>query len=292
MSETPRIQWYPGHMAKARRLISESLKLVDCVAELTDARIPESSRNPELDELCAVKPRILLLNKCDLADEAETARWVARYRERGLSALAVDSRSGRGVERFVPLLRKVLAEKLRSLQQKGMAGRPLRVMVAGVPNVGKSAFINRLAGSRRAKAEDRPGVTRGRQWIAIASGLELMDTPGILWPKFDDLAVGERLAFTGAVRDEVVDGVLLARRLCETLALTAPRAFAARYKLPEPLASEGEVLLQDVAKKRGMLLQGGEVDVERAAATVLDEFRSGRIGHITLEPAGGNLPEA
>lgn len=287
MAEMPSIQWFPGHMAKTRRLISESLSLVDCVAEVIDARIPESSRNPELDELCAAKPRILLLNKSDLADEKTTAEWVAAFRARGLYALAVDCKSGRGVAQFIPLLRRLLADRLRMLKEKGMPGRTLRVMVCGVPNAGKSTFINRVAGGKRAKAEDRPGVTRGRQWISLGSGLELLDTPGILWPKFEDPVVGEHLAFTGAVKDEVVDTELLAARLCETLAAEYADALSARYKLAPLPSQEGGELLQSIGKKRGLLLPGGQVDLERAAAMVLDEFRSGKIGRITLEKRRG-----
>ena len=286
MSEIVPIQWFPGHMAKTRRMLTESVRLVDCVAELIAARIPYSSRNPELDTLCAGKPRVVLLCKSTLADEAATKQWVAALRAEGAFALAIDSKTGEGVSAFRPLLQKLLREKLEHLRERGMQGKALRVLVAGVPNVGKSTFINRLAGERRAKAEDRPGVTRGNQWISLGSGLELLDTPGILWPKFEDPAVGERLAFTGAVRDEVIDTTRLGARLCELLAQSHPKLLAARYKLEGELPADGDALLERIARRRGLLVSGGEADVERAAILVLDEFRGGRIGRITLELPG------
>ena len=281
MSEQINIQWFPGHMAKTRRQIKESMSLIDCVAEITDARVPESSRNPELDELCAGRPRIILLNKADLADEQVTALWVQHYQARGIRAIPADCKSGKGVNRFVPVVREVLREKLERFAEKGMAGRTLRVMVAGIPNSGKSTFINRLAGEKRAKAENRPGVTKGRQWITVG-GIELLDTPGILWPKFDDPAVGEKLAFIGSVRDDILDTEHLAARLLETLSHDYAQAVTARYKLTE-LPGDGFEALGMVAKKRGLLISGGEPDTLRGARLILDEYRGGKLGRITLE---------
>lgn len=283
MSEQVSIQWFPGHMAKTRRLIKESLPLVDCVAEIIDARIPKSSRNPELDTLCSSKPRIVLLNKIDLADPAITERWVEYIRKSGAMPLAVDCKSGRGLNKFLPLVKELLKDKIEQNARRGMSGKKIRVMVAGIPNCGKSTFINRMAGSKKLKAEDRPGVTRGTQWIDLGSGIEMMDTPGMLWPKFEDPTVGENLAFCGSVKDEVIDIELLARRLLETIAKTYPDFLRARYKLNGELPEEGAELLALVGRKRGMLISGGEVDTERASAVVLDEFRSGKIGRISLE---------
>lgn len=281
MSEQLNIQWFPGHMAKTRRMITGSLKLVDCVAEIVDARLPESSRNPEMDMLCRGKPRIVVLNKCDLADEGETAHWL-RYYGRNASAIAVDCKNGRGVSRFTSEVKKLLSAKLERYAAKGMAGRAIRVMVVGIPNCGKSTFINRFAGGRHAKAEDRPGVTRGSQWVT-AGGVELLDTPGILWPKFDDPAVGEKLAFIGSVKDDVIDTETLAARLLEWLAKEHRAELCARYKLPEELPDEGMEILSLVAKKRGLLISGGETDTLRASAMLLDEFRAAKIGRFTLD---------
>lgn len=283
MTELPSIQWFPGHMAKTRRLIKESLPLVDCVAELTDARVPQSSRNPELDALCASKPRIMLLNKSDMADEAATAKWIEYYKSKGFFALSIDSKSGKGLQKFMPLVKELLDQKLQNLASKGMSGRTLRVMVAGIPNVGKSTFINKMAGGKRAKAEDRPGVTRGRQWISLGSGIEMMDTPGILWPKFEDPSVGEMLAYTGAIKDDILDKETLAARFLEHMALRYPVSLRTRYNLSGELPEQGGELLELIGRKRGMLISGGEVNYERAAAVVLDEFRSGKLGRITLE---------
>lgn len=289
------VQWFPGHMAKTVRMMKQSLSLVDCVAEVLDARAPCSSRNPELDVLCGTKPRILLLNKSDLADPGVTAAWLQTYRAAGFSALSVDCKSGRGVEAFLPLLRRLLNEKITRLRQKGQVRCTLRVMAAGIPNVGKSAFINRLAGTRRAKTEDRPGVTRGGQWVTIGQGIELLDTPGILWPKFEDPVVGEHLAFTGAVKDDVLDVLQLASRLAEFLAAAHADALRTRYKLSEKLPARGTELLERIGEKRGMRIPGGEVDLDRAAATLLDEFRAGRLGRVSLEspetPGSLSAPE-
>lgn len=283
MSELVSVQWFPGHMAKTRRLIKESLPLIDCVAEIIDARIPVSSRNPELDTLCASKPRILLLNKSDLADPDVTSQWIDYYKSKGFLPLAADCKSGKGLNQFIPLVKQILKDKIDRNISKGMAGKKIRIMVAGIPNCGKSTFINHMVGSNRLKTEDRPGVTRTRQWIDLGRGVEMMDTPGMLWPKFEDPAVGERLAFCGAVKDDVVDKELLARRLLEELAKSYPESLRARYKIKEDLPEDGAELLMLIGRKRGMLISGGEVDTERAANIVLDEFRSGKLGRITLE---------
>lgn len=283
MIEAPSIQWFPGHMAKTRRLIQQNLRLVDLVVELVDARIPVSSRNPELDKWIETKPRIILLNKCDVADERVTQSWCSYFKNRGIPALATDSTSGRGLKSFPPLVREVLSELLKRREAKGMVGRPVRLMIVGIPNVGKSSFINKIAGGKYARVEDRPGVTRTKQWISFGGDMELMDMPGVLWPKFEDETVGEHLAFTGAVKDDVVDIELLAMRLLQLLALEYPGSLAERYKVEVPAEIDGYELLCAVGKKRGMLISGGEVNTERAAITVLDEFRAGKLGRITLE---------
>jgi ribosome biogenesis GTPase A len=283
--EVPSIQWFPGHMAKTRRLIGESLKMVDLVLEITDARIPQSSRNPELDKWVGKKPRIVMLNKSDAADPSATAKWLEYYRKKGIAAIACDCKSGKGLNQFFPLVKAQLSDLLARRQQKGLVGRAIRIMVVGIPNVGKSSFINRMAGSKRAKVEDRPGVTRGRQWVDIGTDMELLDMPGVLWPKFEDPLVGERLAFTGAVKDDVVDIELLAMRLLSYLRSTYPKTIEERYKLAgtDYMDLEAYDLLELVGRKRGMLISGGEVNTERAAITVLDEYRSGKLGRITLD---------
>ncbi len=285
MTEAPSIQWFPGHMAKTRRLMRESLRLVDIVVEVIDARIPISSRNPELPGLVGQKPRIVLLNKCDAADDAVTRDWCSYYKEQGVVAIPTDCRSGKGIKQFVPAVKEVLRPLLERRAQKGMQGAPIRMMIVGIPNVGKSSFINRMAGSRRTKVEDRPGVTRGRQWVNLENGIDLLDMPGVLWPKFEDKRVGEYLAFTGAVKDNVVDIELLSMRLLELLNGRYHRLLCDRYKLTDEETAEIEAydLLKLVARKRGMLQPGGEANTERAAIAVLDEFRSGKIGKITLE---------
>ncbi|MDR1464382.1 MAG: ribosome biogenesis GTPase YlqF [Oscillospiraceae bacterium] len=295
MNDTPNVQWFPGHMARTRRQIREALPLVDAVVELRDARLPESSRNPELDTLTAAKPRIVLLNKCDLADEVATARWLQLLRRTGFVALAVDCRGGKGLQRFPDTVRQSLAELIRARQAKGMAGRPLRLMVVGIPNTGKSSFINRMSNqaNRRSRAQvaDRPGVTRQNQWFPIGSAggvkLELLDTPGVLWPKFEDPAVGDKLAFIGSVKDTVLDGEALALRLLALLRRDYPDRLRARYQLRDG-TPDGEPwqLLEEIAQRRGMRLPGGEPDLSRAAAALLEDFRSGRLGRVTLDAAG------
>ena len=280
------VQWFPGHMAKTRRLIKESLPLVDCVTEMLDARVPFSSRNPELDELTQQKLRIVLLNKCDMADEKMTALWIEWFRKQGKTALAVDCRSGKGLNRYQATVQTVLADKIRANKERGMPGKALRVMVVGIPNTGKSSFINRMAGKSRAKVADRPGVTRHNQWFAIGGGIELLDTPGVLWPKFDDPVVGDRLAFIGSVKDEVLDGETMACRLLDVLRADYMPLLCERYKLTQdevvPAFDSYDVLTL-IGKKRGMLMRGGEVNTERAAAALLDEYRGGKLGRITFE---------
>lgn len=289
MSEAQTIQWFPGHMTKTRRKIQASLKLVDAVAEITDARIPVSSRNPELHKIIENKPRIILMNKCDMADPSQTARWVSYYQKEGVLAIPVDCKSGRGLNQFIPKVRELLKDRIIQWEQKGMVNRTIRVMIVGIPNVGKSSFINRMAKQNRAKVEDRPGVTRGNQWFTIGKAFDLLDTPGVLWPKFDDPNVGEKLAFTGAVKDQIVDTEQLASRLLEVLRDEYSAMLAARYKLEKydlrPL--QGYELLELIGRKRGMLASGGEIDTERASIMVLDEFRSAKLGKITLEQVNG-----
>ena len=280
MSEAQNIQWFPGHMAKTRRLLKESLGLCDAVCEIVDSRIPASSRNPDLAGIVAGKRRIILLNKCDMADPAATEAWLSRYRAQGLCALAVDCRSGKGLGAFKSSVKELLSDKLEQYREKGMVGKPLRIMVVGIPNVGKSSFINRMAGGGKAKVENRPGVTRGNQWFRVDNELELLDTPGVLWPKLDDKEVGERLAFTGAVRDEVVDVEWLAVRLLEVLSERYMPMLESRYKIEK---DEPYEMLCAIAKKRGMVIRGGEADTERAANILLNEFRTEKIGRITLE---------
>lgn len=287
MSDTQNIQWFPGHMTKTKRKIEESLYIIDAVAEIVDARIPVSSRNPDLAGLIKDKPLLILLNKCDMADSKETARWIDYYKQNGIPAIPVDCKTGKGINNFKDKVKEILAEKLKQFQAKGMVGKPLRVMVVGIPNVGKSTFINRIAGNNKAKAENRPGVTRGNQWVTIDKQLELLDTPGVLWPKFEDQRVGERLAFTGAVKDKVVDIELLAVRLLEVLAVSYPELLISRYKVSD-ISADPYDLLCEIGKKRGMIIRGGETDTERASAMLLEEYRNCKIGQITLERVEDN----
>ena len=277
------IQWFPGHMARTRRKIKEVLPQIDVVAELLDARAPLSSRNPEMDALTAGKPRVLVLTKSDMADEAATRRWVAAFQKQGTPALAVDCKTGRGVNGFVPMLREVMADKLAMWEQKGMGGRPIRALVAGIPNVGKSSFINRMTKGGKAKVEDRPGVTR-QKWFVIGGGVHLLDTPGVLWPKFEDQTAAMYLAFTGAIKDQVLDGEELACALLTVLERDYKDRLIERYKLDDSaFCGDSWELLQTIGRKRGMLVSGGEVNTERAASTVLDEYRGGKLGRISLE---------
>ncbi len=293
MEQSLNIQWYPGHMTKTRRQMEEQIKKVDAVCELLDARIPQSSRNPDLAVLCGAKPRLVILNRCDLADALETERWAAFFQKEGASVLLTDAKTGKGTNAFAPAVRALLKDKLKAYEEKGQVGRVLRLMVAGIPNVGKSTFINRIAGRRAAKAENRPGVTRAGQWVPLGNGLELLDTPGILWPKFEDETVGLHLAFTGAVKDSVLDIETLGCCLAALLASRYPDAMKATYRLKEiPAREEGEGeiawglrILEDCGRKRGCLVSGGEIDTERASKILIDEFRAGKLGRITLEAA-------
>lgn len=284
MNEAPSIQWFPGHMAKTRRMITANLKMVDAVVEITDARIPQSSRNPDLNNLISGKPRVVLLNKCDEADDKTTEKWLSYYRSQGIYAMAADCRSGKGLKNFVPMIKEVLKDLLEKRKAKGIIGAPLHLMIVGIPNVGKSSFINRMAKSKKTKVEDRPGVTREKQWVKIDEEIELLDMPGVLWPKFEDKLVGEKLAFTGAVKDDVLDIELLASRLLSFLCENSYKdKVVSRYNIEISDEDEGYEILEKVGRKRGMLISGGEVNTERAAITVLDEFRSGKLGKITLE---------
>ena len=285
------IQWFPGHMTKTRRQMAEDIKLVDLVAEVIDARIPVSSRNPDLDELTAGKPRLVLLNRADQADPEMNRRWGEWLRARGQAVLETDSRSGAGVSRFSAAARELLRDRLEQYARKGQTGRPVRAMVVGVPNVGKSTFINKVARRKLAKAGDRPGVTRGKQWITVDAGLALLDTPGILWPKFEDPRTGLYLAYTGAIKDEIMDLEELASSLMALLGTRYPEAVLTTYKLPglpRREAEENDVawgyrLLEAAAGKRGMRISGGELDTLRMARTLLDEYRAGKLGRFTLE---------
>ena len=277
------IQWFPGHMTKAQRMIEEHMKQVDAVCEILDARIPMASRNPDIDRLAGDKPRIVVLNRTDLADPKATARWRAAFQRHGMTVLETDSRSGKGVNGFSGAVRTALHDKIEAYAAKGQVGRAMRVMVLGIPNVGKSTFINKVARRKAAAAGDRPGVTRGKQWITVDQGLLLLDTPGILWPKFDDPEVGMRLAYTGAVKDDILDTETLGCHLMELLAREYPQALTERYKIDIPEEIDGWELLQAAGRKRGFLVSRGEVDTERMARVLLDEYRSCKLGTFTLE---------
>lgn len=286
MSEVQSVQWFPGHMAKTRRKITEDLKLVDVVAEILDARIPQSSQNPVLRDIIQSKPRVVLLNKSDMADPAKTSQWVEHYAAAGIKAIPLDCKTGKGVPALYGGIREVLKERIAAWERKGMVGHPIRVMVVGIPNVGKSSLINRLVKSGgKAEVQDKPGVTRQNHWFTVGKGFELLDTPGVLWPKFEDPIVGEHLAFTGAVKDDILDREGLACRLLELLMELYPNAINGRYKtdIKSEDCLQGYEILEKIGRKRGMLISGGEIDTERAANTVLDEYRGGLLGRITLE---------
>lgn len=289
MSEMQTIQWFPGHMTKTKRQIQSSLKLVDAVAEIIDARIPVSSRNPDLAKLVQNKPRVILLNKCDMANQTATKMWIDYFKKQNLVAIPVDCKSGRGLDKFAPAVNTVMSHKIARLKEKGMVNPTIRIMIVGIPNVGKSSFINKMVKKNRAKVEDRPGVTRGNQWYTIAKNLEILDTPGVLWPKFDDKTVGEHLAFTGAVKDQILDIELLAVRLLDFIKELKPADFITRFKLENEDVEniDSYELLKMIGKKRGMLVSGGEIDTERAAIMLLDEFRSAKLGRITVEMPQG-----
>ena len=276
------IQWYPGHMTKTRRQIEADLKLVDAVCEIVDARIPVSSRNPDIDAICGNKPRIIVLNRMDLADPDATKRWISYFKARGIAALGTDCKSRKGISDFHPVVRSVLKVKLERNAARGM-NKPVRLMIVGIPNVGKSTFINQISGRKGAKAENRPGVTRGKQWVTVDNGLLLLDTPGILWPKFDDPNVGMMLAYTGAVKENVIDIEELAAFLMTLLWSRYPDTVRQRYKMDMPEDTPGYMLLEEAGRKRGFLLSRGEIHTERMAKVLLDEYRSGKLGRITFE---------
>lgn len=281
--EKMNIQWFPGHMTKAQRMIEDNIKLVDAVCEVIDARIPRASRNPDIDRLAAGKPRLVILNRADLADPEITKRWKESFERQGMAVLETDARSGKGVGGFVPAVHRLLADKLREYEAKGQSGRPLRVMILGIPNVGKSTFINKVAGRKAAAAGDKPGVTRGRQWINIDRSLDLLDTPGILWPKFDSQEVGELLAVTNAIKADVIDKETLGANFMLRLRSMYPAAIEARYKFTPDEDANGFELLEQAAKKRGFLVSRGEYDIERMANTLLSEYHDGKLGRLTLE---------
>ena len=281
-SENMNIQWYPGHMTKTRRQIEADLKQVDAVCEIVDARIPMSSRNPDIDAICGNKPRIIVMNRMDLADPAATKKWLEHFRKLGMAAVATDCKTKKGINNFQPAVRSVLKEKIERNAAKGM-NRPIRVMIVGIPNVGKSTLINQISGRKGAKAENRPGVTRGKQWVTVDSGLLLLDTPGILWPKFEDPNVGMMLAFTGAVKENIIDTEELACRLMELLREFYPETLVSRYGIDASQNKPGYELLEDAGRKRGYLLARGEINTERMAKVLLDEYRGGKLGFFTLE---------
>lgn len=282
MAEMGNIQWFPGHMTKTRRMIQSNLSLVDGVVEILDARVPESSRNPEMDRLVKDKPRMFILNKADMADDNATVKWINHYKSKGFTVIKCNCKNGDGIKGFLPAVRNQLLKELMDKRRaKGIEGAPLRLMIVGIPNVGKSSFINRMAKSKKAKVEDRPGVTRTKQWVKLGDNVEMLDMPGVLWPKFEDQEVARKLAFTGAVKDDILDIEALASLLLENLSSLYPQALEERYKIDTQ--GTGFELLENVGRKRGMLVSGGEVNTERAAITVLDEFRSGKLGRLTLE---------
>lgn len=280
--EKMNIQWYPGHMTKTRRQIEADLKLVDAVCEIVDARIPISSRNPDIDSICGNKPRIIVLNRMDLADNNATKHWLQYFKNKGFAAVATDCKTKKGISSFQPAVSNLLQEKIQRNAAKGMH-KPLKVMVVGIPNVGKSTLINQISGRKGAKAENRPGVTRGKQWVNVDSGLLLLDTPGILWPKFEDPEVGMMLAYTGAVKEGVIDLEELAARLMELMLKFYPQTLRERYKVEAEQGTPGYMLLEQAGKNRGYLLARGEIHTERMAKVLLDEYRSGKLGHFTLE---------
>ncbi len=278
------IQWYPGHMTKTRRMLEKTVSQADAICEILDARIPAASHNPDIDRLPGNLPRLLVLNRADQADPGRTVLWRRHFEALGMAVLETDSKSGTGVRGFEAAARRLLSEKLDRYAQKGQVGRALRLLVVGIPNVGKSSFINRVMGRRAAKAEDRPGVTRSGQWFAAAEGIELFDTPGMLWPKIENMQTGLLLAFTGAVRDDILQLEELGAHLMQTLGQAAPRALRERYGVDAETARDGHAALTAAARRRGFLLPGGEVDLERMARILLDEFRGGKLGRVTLEP--------
>ena len=277
------IQWFPGHMAKTRRMISENIGLCDCVAEIVDARCPQSSRNPELPGLSRNKKSFIIINKCDLADPVQTEKWQRRFAAAGLVSVCTNSNDGKGVAKITDAARETMAEQIERNKARGLVNKPLRIMVCGIPNVGKSSLINKLSGKASAKVGDKPGVTRGRQWITLKSGIELLDTPGILWPKLEDKEAALRLAFTGAIRDEILDVEELACELCSFLKENYPAALEQRYRAVLTPEMNGLETLEEICRRRGFIVKGGEIDLLRGANVVLDEFRGGKLGRITVE---------
>lgn len=275
------IQWYPGHMAKTRRLIQESLKMIDIVIEILDARIPKSSSNPDMYEICGGKPRVVILNKCDLAEDSITEEWIRYYKKNGIGALEIDSISGKNLSKVYSIARETVKDKFERKASRGIVGQPVRAMVAGIPNVGKSSFINKISSRYAAVTGDKPGVTRSKQWIKVNKDFELMDTPGILWPKFDDEAVALNLAFTRAIKDEILDTEELAFKFIQKISTIKPSALTSRYKIE--LKDEPYETLLEIGRRRGCILSGGEIDSLRASTIVLDDFRTGRLGKISLE---------
>ena len=282
MDEKMNIQWYPGHMTKTRRQIEADLKQVDAVCEIVDARIPVSSRNPDIDAICGNKPRIIVLNRMDLADPDATKVWTDHFKSKGMTVVVTDCKTRKGINNFTPAARLACKEKIQRDAARGM-NRPIRVMVVGIPNVGKSTLINQISGRKGAKAENRPGVTRGKQWVTVDANLLLLDTPGILWPKFEDPEVGMMLAYTGAVKDGILDIEELACRLISLLHQRYPEALKERYKIEAEQGTPGWDLLQMAGRKRGFLVSGGEINTERMAKVLVDEYRSGKLGRFTLE---------
>ena len=277
------LSWFPGHMTKTRRMITAEIKNMDAVCEILDARIPLSSRNPDVDELTAGKPRLVVLNRVDQADPGETRRWAAYFRGKGYAVLEANAKGGAGTAQFAAAVRELLRDKLAAWADRGQVGRTVRIMVLGIPNVGKSTFINKVAHRKTARAEDRPGVTRSKQWVPVDSTLELLDTPGILWPRFDDPEVGKRRAFTGAIKDDVVDMEELACCLMDYLSRRYAPVLAERYKIEVEPEDSGYDLLEKAGRKRGFLMRGAQVDTQRMARVLLDEFRGGKLGRFTLE---------
>ena len=282
MEDKMNIQWYPGHMTKTRRQIEADLKQVDAVCEIVDARIPVSSRNPDIDAICGEKPRIMILNRMDLADPAASQRWADYFRSKGMAVVMTDCKSRRGITSFQPAVRSVLKEKIERNAARGM-NKPVRIMIVGIPNVGKSTFINQVSGRKGAKAENRPGVTRGKQWVTVDNGLLLLDTPGILWPKFEDPNTGMMLAYTGAVKDGILDIEELACNLIALLHKRYPDALKERYGIEAEQGIPGYELLEMAGRRRGYLVSGGEINTERMAKVLVDEYRSGKLGKFTLE---------
>ncbi len=277
------IQWFPGHMAKTRRMIADNIRLCDCVAEIVDARCPQSSRNPELPKLKGNKKSFIIINKCDLADPVWTERWRRYFDGQGMPALCTSSNDSKGVGKITDLAAGVMSEQIEKNKARGLVNKPLRIMICGIPNVGKSSFINKLNGKAAAKVGDRPGVTRGKQWITLKSGIELLDTPGILWPKLEDRDAALRLAFTGAVKDEILDVEELAAHLAEFLKENYPSALKQRYRTELNEDMDGFEVLEEICRRRGFIVKGGEVDLLRGANVLLDEFRGGKLGRITVE---------